>query len=175
MTSGHPSSGTRSATPATIIVELDLTDVWFAVSGLADSGFHITVAEDFFEAKVLIDTKPPELLITDLRLREYNGLQLVLRGKSARPDMAAIIFTKHGDPVLQAEAERMGATFVLKPTTKQEFLAAVYRTLFRSSGDSAPIRPRFERRIGQRRLPKAPVPGSERRLAERRRDFGTAA
>jgi DNA-binding NtrC family response regulator len=165
------------ATPSaltTIVVEPTLVDIWFAVSGLANGGFHITVAESFLEAKTLIDKQPPAVLITDIRLREYNGLHLVLRGKAARPDMAAIVVTTFADPVLQAEAERMNATFILKPTTRQEFLAAVYRTLFRSAEDSGPIRPNFERRIGQRRHPEKAKADSERRIAERRRSVGAA-
>jgi DNA-binding NtrC family response regulator len=169
---------TASAKPLTqltaIVVEPTLADIWFAVSGLANSGFHITVAESFLEAKTLIDKQPPAVLITDVRLHEYNGLHLVLRGKAARPDMAAIVVTTVADPVLQAEAERMNATFILKPTTKQEFLAAIYRTLFRSRDDSAPIRPAFERRIAERRLPENAMVDAERRVAERRRSFGTA-
>jgi DNA-binding NtrC family response regulator len=157
-----------------IVVEPTLVDIWFAVSGLANSGFHITVAESFLEAKALIDKQPPAVLITDVRLREYNGLHLVLRGKAARPDMAAIVVTTVADPVLQAEAERMNATFILKPTTRQEFLAAVYRTVFRSAEDPSPIRPSFERRIAERRLPEKAMSDSERRVAERRRSFGAA-
>lgn len=157
-----------------IVVEPTLVDIWFAVSGLANSGFHITVAESFLEAKALIDKQPPAVLITDVRLREYNGLHLVLRGKAARPDMAAIVVTTVADPVLQAEAERMNATFILKPTTRQEFLAAVYRTVFRSAEDPAPIRPSFERRIAERRLPEKAMSDSERRVTERRRSVGPA-
>jgi DNA-binding NtrC family response regulator len=155
-----------------IVVEPTLVDIWFAVSGLASSGFHITVAESFLEAKVLIDKQPPAVLITDVRLREYNGLHLVLRGKAARPEMAAIVVTTVADPVLQAEAERMNATFILKPTTRQEFLAAVYRTLFRSAADAGPIRPSFERRLAERRLPEKEMSSAERRIAERRRALG---
>ncbi len=164
------------STPLTaIVVEPTLVDIWFAVSGLANSGFHITVAESFQEAKALIDKQPPAVLITDVRLREYNGLHLVLRGKAARPDMAAIVVTSVADPVLQAEAERMNATFILKPTTRQEFLAAVYRTLFRSAEDAAPIRPSFERRLAERRLPEKEMSSTERRVAERRRSIGAAS
>ena len=171
----HDAAGANPMAPLTaIVVEPALADIWFAVSGLADGGFHITVAESFVEAKTLIDKQPPAVLITEIRLREYNGLHLVLRGKAARPDMAAIVVTTVADPVLQAEAERMKATFILKPTTKQEFLAAVYRTLFRAARGSAPIRPRFERRIAERRVPSRVMLDAERRVAERRRTYGTA-
>ena len=174
MTPRDAASANAPAPLTAIVVEPTLVDIWFAVSGLANSGFHITVAESFQEAKALIDKQPPAVLITDVRLREYNGLHLVLRGKAARPDMAAIVVTTVADPVLQAEAERMNATFILKPTTRQEFLAAVYRTLFRSAEDAAPIRPSFERRLSERRLPEKEMSSEERRVAERRRSFGAA-
>jgi DNA-binding NtrC family response regulator len=174
MTPREAAGATPSAPLTAIVVEPTLADIWFAVSGLANSGFHITVAESFLEARTLIDKQPPAVLITDIRLHEYNGLHLVLRGKAARPDMAAIVVTTVADPVLQAEAERMNATFILKPTTRQEFLAAVCRTLFRSSEEAAPIRPSFERRIVERRFPEKAIVGAERRTAERRRNFGTA-
>jgi two-component system response regulator RegA len=171
-----PPDAASAAAPAltVIVVEPRLADRWFAVSSLTNSGFHMTVAEGFLEAKALIDKRPPALLITDVRLGEYNGLHLVLRGKAARRDMAAIVVSAVEDQVLKAEAERMNATFVLKPTTSQEFLAAVYRTLFRSAEDSAPIRPTFERRIAERRLPEKAVAQAERRVGERRRRFGAA-
>jgi DNA-binding NtrC family response regulator len=167
-------AASASALPAltAIVVEPTLADTWFIISGLANSGFHITVAESFLEAKMLIDKEPPALLITDVRLHEYNGLHLVLRGKAARPDMAAIVVTTVPDPVIQAEAERMNATFVVNPTTREEFVAAVYRTLFRAAGDSSPIRPTFERRVADRRLPDNPARCTDRRVRERRRSFG---
>ena len=175
MTSRHLSGGHLQTHLTAIVVEPALADTWFAVSGLADRGFHITVAESFLEARTLIDKHPPSLLITDLRLQEYNGLHLVLRGKAARPDMAAVVLSTTSDIVLEAEAARMRATFLLKPTSKREFLAAVYRTLFRSPDDAVPVRAPFERRIVDRRRRLSAAVRSERRLRERRRDLRAIA
>ena len=43
------------------------------------------------------------------------------------------------DTVVQAEAEQMGGTFVLMPTTESELLAAVMRATQRSATDTTPI------------------------------------
>ena len=170
MTSLASASAAHSDSLTAVIVEPELGDIWFAANGLSESGFHVTVAEDFSEAKALIDRFPPDVLVTDVRLRDYNGLHLVLRGRSLRPTMAAVVVTSVDDPVTRADAERMGATYVLKPTSRKEFLAAVYRTLYRRPGDSNPIRPTFERRLGDRRGPAAVSSiDAERRLRERRR------
>ena len=67
-----------------------------------------------------------------MRLREFNGLHLVLRGQAAWTGLPAIVTHQTSDEVLQAEAERLGATFVVLPTTREELVAAVYRTTLRS-------------------------------------------
>src|SRR4029078_9397280 len=75
--------------------------------------FQVTVSDNFNDAKARLGPSIT-LLVTELRLNEYNGLHLVFRAKSVRRQMAAIIRTQISDPLLQLEAERMGATFVLK-------------------------------------------------------------
>jgi DNA-binding NtrC family response regulator len=159
------------ATPdVALIVEPSLADAMFVVSTLSLLGFRVIASDNFHEAKALL-REPPALLVSELRLSEYNGLHLVLRAKSARPDMAAIVTTQVADPVLQAEAERMGATFVLKPTTSEEFRAAVCRTLFRSPDSlGQPIRAPFEQRKADRRRGETAEHRLERRVSDRRRE-----
>jgi DNA-binding NtrC family response regulator len=144
-------------------------DLFFAISALSLVGFQTRVADNFQEARDLLVAQPPAVLVADIRLGEYNGLHLVLRGKQARPGIAAIVTTDWPDTVLMAEAEAMGATFVLKPTTREELLAAVFRTLFRADSRTA-IRAPFERRQAERRLGAADASAVERRSQTRRRD-----
>ena len=164
-----PAAGIEADHFTAVVVQKDPEDVRFAVSSLEAHGFRVAVADGFAQAKGLIDRQVPDVLVTDVRLHDYNGLHLVLRGKGIRPSMAAVVVTAIADPVIQVEAERMGATFVLRPTTRQHFLAAVFRTLFKPVGDSRPIRPIFERRARERRHPLQVVAQSERRIEERRR------
>jgi hypothetical protein len=86
--------------------------------------------------------------------------------------MAAIVRTQIADPLLQLEAERMRATFVLKTAPPEEFRAAVSRTLMRRIDSFEPIRPPFERRHRERRAAHtAPDNMVERRVSERRVDI----
>ena len=157
-----------------MVVEQRLADALPIVSFLAGCHFHVTVADTFADAKMRMAVRPPALLITEVRLGEYNGLELVLRGKSRRPDMAAIVVSTIADSVLQVDAEGMGATFVLKPTAGRELRAATFRTMFErtQSPEGTPIRAPFERRHSDRRDFAGPTP-IERRIADRRRDFST--
>ena len=139
---------------------------------LTSQVFEVTVAETFAKAKDRLNTRPPALLVTEIRLGEYNGLHLVLRGKAQRPSMAALVMSSMADPVLQTEAEAMGATFLVKPLENSELLAAVTRTLFQRDRSEGPVRPPFERRKGDRRAA-IMVIGPERRAGERRRDLAS--
>ena len=45
---------------------------------LAQAGYEATAVGTFDEARRIIGATPPDLLITDIRLEAYNGLQLIL-------------------------------------------------------------------------------------------------
>lgn len=152
-----------------LVVERRSPDLFFAVSVLSLGGFQITVADNFVEARALLASRSPALLWTEIRLEEYNGLHLVLCGKAANPAMSVVVVSEFADNVLQAEAESMGGTFILKPTARDECLAAVLRTCFRSPANSAPVRPPFERRHVQRRGVPVPVASDRRAPLDRRR------
>lgn len=139
---------------------------------LAEHGFHVTLASSYVLAKERLATSPPALLITEVRLAEHNGLQLVLSGKSVRPDMASVVLASVADAGLQADAESMGATFVLGLVPAKELASAVFRTIFERRDHGTSIRPPFERRSTERRA-KSLATESERRRADRRREIKT--
>ena len=163
------SSGDNATPAPVLIVQPVLSDALYLVATVSSLGFHVTVADNFQEGLERLRV-PPVLLIADVRLGEYNGLHLVMRGKSIRRDLAAIVTSAAADSVLQSEAEQLGATFMLKPTTTRELRAAVCRTIFRTADSPPdPIRAPFERRQAERRgaIPAAYQP--DRRIVDRRR------
>jgi PleD family two-component response regulator len=176
-----PSSATahdtfRHAQPRVfaLVVDSSLDNALATANLLTESDFHVTVADNFARAKERLAECPPALLVTELRLREYNGLQLVLRGKARRSNLAAIVLSAESDPVLEADAEAMGATFIVRPITAKQFIAAALRTLFKAQSDDLAdtIRPPFERRLKQTRVKQQPT-AFDRRRAERRRDHSS--
>ena len=128
------------ATASALVVNPTLSEALSTVELLTAQGFEVTVAETFAKAKDRLTARPPALLVTEIRLGEYNGLHLVLRGKAQRSSMAALVVSGVTDPVLQTEAEAMGATFLVKPFTNTELLAAVSRTLFQNDRAAGPVR-----------------------------------
>ena len=163
-------SGLTSADAMIVAPSLDDTLFWNSV--LASVGFHITSARGFPDAKARMAARPPAVLVTELRLGEYNGLHLVSRGLFINPRLAAVLVTHTYDPVLQADADALGAAYVVRPVAGKELLAAVFRTVFRAG--PMPTRPPFERRVAERRRTHAPALAAERRrVGERRRDYIT--
>ena len=84
---------------------------------MADSGFQVVPCSTFEDAKREIATLRPDILITDVRLGAYNGLQLALLARDVRPDVRVVVFSGFDDPVLKQEARRIGATYLVKPVS----------------------------------------------------------
>ena len=156
-----------AATQTALVVEPSVADAVSTALMISELGFQVIVSETFHDASSRLASRPA-LLVTELRLGEYNGLHLVLRGKSAHPSLAAIVTSRILDPALYKEAEQLGATFVLKTVAPQEFRAAVLRTIFRPQGDTSEIRPPYERRKAERRQAVHSTHEPELRVADRR-------
>ena len=112
-----------------LVVDSDASDRSNTVLLLEGAGYRVASAAAFEEAKHLLASDPPDLLITELRLGPYNGLHLILRSRIEHPAMAAIVTSRVLDPVLQAEAERQQAEYVLRPIPDRMFLDTVSRSL----------------------------------------------
>jgi DNA-binding response OmpR family regulator len=87
--------------------------------------YEITVARSFASGKVHLDLEP-DLLVTELRLGEYNGLHLALRAR-ARAIPAMVI--GEPDSVLENEASKLAAQYVRTPDLQRDQLIAMASAL----------------------------------------------
>jgi DNA-binding response OmpR family regulator len=162
-----PKTGGKAA--AALVVEPYLPHLLFILSTLSSLQFDVVVADTFKDAKTTLLSARPALIITDVRLREYNGLHLVHRGRAAWKDVPAIVTSAVDDPVLREETDRLQATYITLPIAGSELVAAICRTVLQAGPVLEPVRAPFERRMRERRI----GPGQlviERRHLERRRD-----
>lgn len=118
-----------SGEASVLVVDADPQDLSTTVSLLRSAGYHVMSAAAFEEAKRVLASESPDLLVTGLRLGSYNGLHLVLRSRADHPQMAALVISRHPDAVLEAEAERQHAGFVVRPMPDNALLDAVSRSL----------------------------------------------
>ena len=111
---------------------LVLDDDANALSGiveiLRDAGYLVTGAATYDAARRLLALTPFDLFITDVRLRGYNGLNLVRQTHTEQPEMSLIIMTGYDEPMMEIEAGRYGAAFVRKPLEPQALLEIVARS-----------------------------------------------
>ena len=162
-----------SALSPVLVVEPDHVDRVLVHSALASAGFQVTTTNNYEDAHAVLLARPPLMLVTTIRLGAYNGLHLALRGRAENPALVVAVTSSVPDPVLQRDAEEIGATFVLKPVSERDLLAAIYRTALRqpdADGLMKPVRPPFERRRAERRVTQMAGIAVERRQVERRRD-----
>ena len=117
---------------------------------LSDNGYLVAAIDSFLEARELLNSVTPDLLVADIRLERFNGLQLAIRSRLEHTDVPVIITHFQEDPVAEAEAKRYGVSFIAAPLENPEFLPNV-----RSLVDS---RRQTERPM--RRWPRKPVPGA---------------
>jgi len=96
---------------------------------LRDAEYHVTSAATYDAAKRLLALSAYDLLISDVRLRGFNGLHLVRQSHAEYPEMALMVITGYEEPMMEIEASRYGAEFMRKPIKPKEFLKAVARAL----------------------------------------------
>jgi two-component system response regulator FixJ len=72
-------------------------------------------------------------IVTDIRMPEVNGLDLLRRVKESNPELPVILITGHGDVPLAVEAMKLGAAdFIEKPFDDEALLAAIGAALDRN-------------------------------------------
>jgi CheY-like chemotaxis protein len=106
---------------------------------LQDAGYETITASTLHAAIDALEEEQPDLLITDVRLRGYNGLHLIATAPKPIP---AIVVTGHKDRVLEAAARRMGAEYLVKPVSPLKLLLAVREKLDGVSWSQRPPAPR---------------------------------
>jgi two-component system response regulator RegA len=84
-------------------------------AALRNAGLEPTICNSFPDARACLKAELPDGLLTDVRVGEFNGLQLVHLFRSMSPTGIVVVATGHDDPTIKAEAEKLGAYFVTKP------------------------------------------------------------
>jgi DNA-binding NtrC family response regulator len=107
-----------------------------ARSGLAklleQEGYEVDTAADGLLALELVAEKAPRLIVTDLKMPNMDGMELVAKVREQTPEIPTIVTTAFNDLSSAVQAMRAGAEdYLTKPIDFDVLLIAVERALQR--------------------------------------------
>ena len=97
-----------------------------AVVGLLKSqGYEVTSASGFQAAVQALSVHAPDFIVSDLRLGAFNALHLAIRHRHDHPRMQTIVLDCTHDAVIEREAIRQGALYLVEPIDASELLERI--------------------------------------------------
>ncbi|MFH1243811.1 MAG: hybrid sensor histidine kinase/response regulator [Pseudomonadota bacterium] len=95
---------------------------------LTDSGYQVLAAEGGEEALQIFRKEQPSIVLTDIKMPGFDGIQLLQKIKEENPDTEVIMITGHGDMELAIQSLKYDATdFVTKPINDDALEIALKR------------------------------------------------
>ena len=97
---------------------------------LEDAGFEVTAVDDGREGERTYDSEAIDVVITDLRMPELDGMELLVSLRDRDPRAVVVMITAYGNKDRAVEAMRRGAFhYVEKPVDKRTLQAVVDRAV----------------------------------------------
>jgi len=94
----------------------------------AEAGLRVRSAATTEQALDILEQVPVDLVLTDLRVPELGGLELLRRLRAQYPQIAVLVLTQYGTIESAVEATRLGAAdYVTKPYHLDELRAKLDR------------------------------------------------
>jgi len=97
---------------------------------LRREGYEVEAFTEGAVALAALEARPFDLLITDLRMPDKDGLEILRSARATEPELPVILITAHGSVPTAIAALREGAfDYVQKPFDNQELKTVVRRAL----------------------------------------------
>jgi two-component system NtrC family response regulator len=97
---------------------------------LREEGYRVLTAGDGATGLQAFQGETVDLVLTDVRMPEMDGLELLTRLKAMQPDLPVVMLTAHGTIDSAVEAMKLGASdYLRKPFNREQLKAAVRKAL----------------------------------------------
>jgi Response regulator containing CheY-like receiver, AAA-type ATPase, and DNA-binding domains len=128
-----------------LIVDDDATFCIMLRTFLEKKGFSVKEAFSFTEGIKAAKANNFNVILTDIRLPDNDGLELLKEIKAKQPQVPVILMTGYGDIRTAVKAIKMGAfEYVTKPINPDEILFIIQSALRDSREDKTPAKSSFE-------------------------------
>ncbi len=94
---------------------------------LSRAGHQVTVCAGMQEAQQILRRLEPDVMLIDVRLGAFNGLQLLIEARDRYGNLPVIVMSGFEDNVIRRDAERYGAVFLTKPIARADLFACIDR------------------------------------------------
>jgi len=117
-----------------LIVDDDRAMRSFLSTILRDDGYTVEEAKDGRDGLARIESVDYDLVITDLRMPDMSGIDLIRSGQEKKPDLLCIIITAYGSIGNAVEAMKVGAAdYLTKPLQSPDELRHVVGRVLREA------------------------------------------
>ena len=117
-----------------LIVDDELGMRQFLTHLLQREGHTVRLAENGQEAMTQMREQAPDLIISDIRMPDMDGVDLLRAAKELLPEVEVIMMTAYGTVESAVEAMKLGAfDFITKPFAPEEMHLRVRNALERRS------------------------------------------
>jgi two-component system NtrC family response regulator len=97
---------------------------------LQQAGYETITAADGAEALEILDRRPQDLVLTDLKMPGMSGIELLQKIKAAYAEVIVVVITAYGTIESAVEAMRLGAyDYIIKPVNAEALNLIVSRAL----------------------------------------------
>lgn len=109
-----------------LVVDNDPAHAEAMADSLRSVGFACTIATSGREAVSLLESTTFEIVVTDLKMPDIGGLEVLAKCKELQPDAEVVLVTGHGTIESAVEAMQRGAfNYLLKPLDLKQLRAVV--------------------------------------------------
>jgi len=127
--------------PKILVIEDDISFCKLLEKFLTKKAFDVTIAFSANEARLAIGKESFDLILTDLRLPDSDGIVLMTEFKNLNPQIPVVLMTGYSDVNTAVKAIKNGAAdYISKPFNPDEVLLVITNALETSEVVATPIK-----------------------------------
>lgn len=116
--------------PTILIIEDDITFSLMLRTWLGKKGFEVMASSSVSDAKNRIENGIFDLILSDLRLPDGDGIDLLKWMKAGYPSIPLIMMTSYAEIQTAVQAMKLGASdYIAKPLNPEELLAKIHDSI----------------------------------------------
>lgn len=116
-----------------LVVDDSMSDRGLAGECVENSGAVAIFARHGREALEVVERDHPDVVLTDLRMPEMDGLELVKQLTESHPNIPTVLMTAHGSEQIAVEALRAGATSYIPKDNLIQDLSEALKTVLEAA------------------------------------------